>query len=185
MLTYQRVVLSSSCCCYPRNWRCDAAWPLRHWQRPTRPFVVPNGRVQRRGSGVVRHGQNPWENRGKSMVNMDFNGIMILGNAVETPSFLAKVTGEISIAIFDYQNIIPETRMGMGKEPRKWFCYIHFHGCFKEAAWGCPTFCERTVSKLSMCWSKSIPPGPQVSYHTWETSLRRLVVPWICRESSQ
>ena len=61
----------------------------------------------------MRHGQNPWENRGKSMVNMDFNGIMILGNAVETPSFLAKVTGEISIAIFDYQNIIPETRMGI------------------------------------------------------------------------
>jgi hypothetical protein len=53
------------------------------------------------------------------MGNMDFNGIMILGNAVETPSFLAKVTDEISIAIFDYQNTIPETRMGMGKEPRK------------------------------------------------------------------
>ena len=68
---------------------------------------------------MVRHGQNPWENRGKIMGNMDFNGIMILGNAVETPSFLAKVTDEISIAIFDYQNTIPETRMGMGKEPRK------------------------------------------------------------------
>ena len=39
----------------------------------------------------MRHGQNPWENRGKIMGNMDINGIMILGNAVETPSFLAKV----------------------------------------------------------------------------------------------